>query len=163
MYQFAVYVHILSVICWLGSAVVIAVAIAPALRKPETREAARTILAASAGRLKVLAWVSLGLIVLTGGYLIHVRFGGAIAHSDFWSSSMGHLLGMKLAGITTILALSAWHDFVSGPRAVRLMRESPDGAATRRSRLAARVIGMVNLLIGLILVLCGVFLVRPPG
>ena len=67
---------------------------------------------------------------------------------------------MKLVVVTTILGISVLHDFRVGPRATRLLRESPESAEARRYRNLARAIGRANVLLALVAIALGVLLVR---
>lgn len=147
----ALFIHLLAVICWLGSAMFILIAFVPAMRADATRDAARLLLRSAAGRLRAMGWTALILIFLSGGYLMtpYLRIDG------FWSSPKAHALLGMLGAFVLVVILSGLHDFIYGPRA---SRGEPGDPATEKARKLARIIGMVNLLAGLIAVFCGAML-----
>jgi hypothetical protein len=79
-----------------------------------------------------------------------------------WSGPFGWLLGWKLLVFAVILAASAWHDFIVGPRAVVLWREKPGSPEATRLRKQATQFGRLNLLLALIILALAVMLVRGP-
>lgn len=73
---------------------------------------------------------------------------------------MGHILGLKLLGMTCILLLSVVHDFYIGPKATEVWRRNPNSEEAKIARKQASWIGRINLLLGLLLFALGIILVR---
>ena len=80
--------------------------------------------------------------------------------AQFWAGPFRKLLAVKLIVFSLILASSALHDFVVGPRAVAIWRERPGSAEATRLRRQATQFGRLNLLLALLMVALGVMLVR---
>jgi uncharacterized membrane protein len=156
-------VHVLAAIVWVGSNLVLAIAVVPHLREPALRGPVLALLRAAGPRLSRIGWASLVLLLLTGLYNLHVR--GLLAAAAL-TSATSHAIGVaslvKLGGIAVIFLLNAMHDLVWGPAASNAMERDPRGAdpETARLRTLARVAGRWGTLISLVLVLAGVVFVR---
>jgi len=77
----------------------------------------------------------------------------------WWATPFGRLLAHKLALVVLVLALSAVHDFIVGPRAAALMRDDPGSPGALAWRRAASWMGRVNLLLALAVLAIAVALV----
>lgn len=164
MYQWIVLLHILAAIVWIGGMFFLAAVIVPVLRheRPETRAA---LMAAVGVRFRGAGWVAIAVLLVTGVWNLHNRgfSWGQIARGDIFSATgdFGRILSAKLVLVAIILALSAFHDFILGPRSVRLGQQPGAGSAEReRLRRRASLLGRVNGLLALGIVTLAVFLVR---
>jgi uncharacterized membrane protein len=156
LYLLSIWLHIMAVVTWLGGIVFLSLVLIPALRRPEYRKILPSLVDQTGARFRRIAWLSLGLLVLTGSFnLMYLGFDG----SD-WGSPFGRTLGLKLLLVAGILALSVVHDFVIGPRATALYRENPNAEEARRLWKQAGWIGRLNLLLALLVVALGIMLVR---
>ena len=156
LYLLSVWLHILAVVTWLGGIVFLSLVLVPTLRRPEYRGILAPLVEQTGARFRRIAWLSLGLLVITGGFnLMYLGFEG----SD-WGSPFGRTLGLKLLLVTVILGLSVLHDFIIGPRATALYRENPNAERARRLWKQAGWIGQLNLLLALVVVALGIMLVR---
>ena len=79
------------------------------------------------------------------------------ADARFWPTSLGSALAWKLGAVAVMVAVSAFHDFVAGPRAAREPSGSPAALSARRR---AAWLARVNALVGVILVIAAVRLAR---
>jgi uncharacterized membrane protein len=124
---------------WLGGAIFIATVLVPLART--LGEPARPNLIREAGRrFRVVGWIGLSLIVLSGT-------GNLVLKPWLLSYS---LFQAKLALVAVILALSAIHDFVLGPRA----NFAPDPSLRAWASWVARTalfLGLAVVLLGLTL------------
>ncbi len=156
LYLVSVWLHVLAMAIWLGGIVFLGLVLMPTLRRPEHREIAAPLVDQTGARFRVVAWGSLGLLVLTGGLNLMAR--------DFewadWGTPFGRALGVKLLLFVGIVILSALHDFVIGPRATALRRQDPDSEEARRLWRRAGLLGRVNLILALAVVALGVMLAR---
>jgi uncharacterized membrane protein len=161
LYVFSVFLHILAAIVWIGGALFLVFVLVPVIRRPELRQHAPVLLTLSGKRFKAVGWGTLVVLVITGLINLHCRgMLATMAAPEFWDTSMGQVLALKLVLVTLILTMSVVHDFYVGPKAVQLMREAPDSDQTKRFRAAASWMGRINVLLGLVVVLLGVMLVR---
>lgn len=155
------WLHILAAAAWTGGMMFLILALVPALRTLPDRATALALIRATGHRFKILGWVSLGILILTGFGNLWARGLFPALHScDFWLVGYGKILGIKLALVGITLGISGLHDFLVGPRAVEVMRRNPDAPATKKLRLLASWMGRTNFLLALAIILCGVLLVR---
>lgn len=163
LYLLSVSVHVLAAIVWVGSNLVLAIAVVPHLREPSLRGPVLALLRAAGPRLSRIGWTSLALLLGTGLYNLHVRgLLTAAALTTATATAVGVASLVKLVGIAVIVLLNAMHDLVWGPAAAEAMERDPRGTApeTARLRTLARVAGRWGTLISLVLVLAGVVIVR---
>ena len=161
-YVASVSLHILAACVWIGGMVFLAAAVLPVLRRPPFQAVAVPLIHAVALRFRWIAWGTLGLLVATGMANLHFRgFGwAALGGGTVWRSGFGHVLGIKLALVALILAISAWHDLVVGPEFTRAALAAPGVPRTRRLRRGAAWIGRLMLVLSIGVVALGVMLVR---
>lgn len=162
MHQLFVWLHILAAAVWLGGMVFLALVLVPVVRRPEYREHASRLVHLTGLRFRVVGWVCLGVLAVTGFVNLSYRGIGwaALSNAGFWASPFGTLLGWKLLIVAVVLALSAYHDFRIGPRATVAGQADPRSTAALRLRRRASWMGRLNLLLALAAVALGVLLVR---
>lgn len=139
-------VHILSAAVWVGGTVfLVAVAVPFARTFPPQR---RTEVAAAIGRrFRPVAWTALAGLVASGLYTMQ-RF-GLFSGTRLTAPGYGTMLLVKLAFVVVLIALSALHDFVLGPRA----EVAHNGGRRGLLLTLARINGVLTLVIPVIGVL----------
>ncbi len=161
LYLVSVWLHVLAATLWLGGMLFLVITVVPVLRRMERAQAA-ALMHSVGVRFRAAGWGCFALLLLTGTFNLWVR--GVrwehLARAEFWDSPLGRPLGVKLAAFGVVLALSAWHDFVLGPRATGVAQQDPSSAESLRLRRQASLIGRANVLLALVLVACGVVIVR---
>ena len=135
------WVHVLSVIIWVGGMLFIALILVPTVRALGDAPLRARLIRDSGRRFRAVAWVALGVLILTG--LLNLWFQPSLLHSARFHGKLG------LVGLTLILA--AFHDFVLGPRA-NLPGADPS------VRLRASWVARLNVLVALAIVLLGLSL-----
>ena len=162
LYLASVTVHILAAALWAGGMLFLVLVIVPLLRTPVLRERAVGLLAALGLRFRSVGWWS--LVVLLGTGTVNAAFRApspdALLGAAWWGTPFGRLLAQKLVLVTAILALSAVHDFVVGPRASALLAAAPGSPRAVRWQHAARWMGRVNLLLAIAVIAMAVALAR---
>ncbi len=160
LYFASVTLHVLAAIVWIGGIVFFALVGAPVVRKIESAELKRALFHEIGIRFRIVGWVSVLTLLVTGAFNLHwlgLLNVNAMGSAAFWSTPYGRALGEKLAAVTLMLALSAWHDFSLGPRALALEPGSDEAVRTRRKAVwVARVTGIL----GLVVVVAAVRLAR---
>jgi uncharacterized membrane protein len=134
---------VIAAVTWIGGMLFIALVLVPAARRLED-PALRTRLVHDVGlRFRTIGWVAIGVLVVTG--LLNLWM-----HPVLLSSSRFH---WKVGLVVLALILSAFHDFVLGPRA---------GApgADPSARVRASWIARINVLVVLAIVALGLSLFR---
>ena len=162
LYLLSVWLHILAAITWIGGTLFLVLVLVPATRLPEYRGIAPRLIQWTGARFRLISWICLGLLILSGTFNLAYRgFGWADVWSGrLWQGPFGRTLGIKLLLVAVILVFSALHDFVIGPRARTMWQTNPGDPETLRLRRQAGWIGRINLLLALIVVALAVALVR---
>jgi copper resistance protein D len=158
LYQLSVSIHLLAAIVWLGGMLFLAMVGAPLIRTLEQPALRQRLFRDIGVRFRTVGWAAIAVLVVTGITNLWARgVLGLLATPSFWSTDFGRNLTWKLAAVTTMLTISAIHDFIEGPRASRLDPRSEEALAhRRRSAMLARI----NALVGVLLVFVAVRLVR---
>ena len=135
------YVHVLAAVTWLGGMLFIALVLVPVARRlPDA--ALRSRLVGDLGtRFRTVGWIAIGLLVATGLGNLWLR------PELLWTARFQAKAGLVILAVV----LSAFHDFVLGPRAGR---PGADPAARLRASWVARV----NVLVVLAIVALGLAL-----
>lgn len=147
MYQALLLVHLLAAMLWVGGLWFVVLVVAPATRQLPPAERA-ALFAAVGRRFRVVGWVALGLLVLTGlglaGYRgVYVR----LASRVYPDGTFDTLLLAKVVAVALMLGASALHDFKQGPAVARL-RGAPDARRARRGAAwLARLTGLLALVV----------------
>ena len=160
-YYVNVTIHVLAAMLWLGGMFFFGIVGAPALRAIEPPPLRQKLFRELGTRFRRVGWAAIGVLVVTG--VINLQYRGWLHWHDvlgsptFWRTGVGHALAAKLTAVVLMLAISAIHDFVHGPRAGRAAPGSPD-AVTWRKRAA--LLARINALVGVLLVAAAVRLAR---
>lgn len=143
LYWLNVTLHVLAAFVWLGGMLFLALVGAPVLRAVEPAALRAELFQRIGKRFRAVGWFAIAILLVTG--VGNLAFRGllsadALGSGAFWSGRYGTTLGWKLALVAAMVAISAVHDFVDGPRASRLAPGTPAALrARRRSMWLARV------------------------
>lgn len=161
IYQSSVYIHILSAMVWVGGMLFLSLVAVPVARRLPPAERAH-LLDAVGRRFRAVGWTCVALLIATGiinssyrGVTWGNLFSGAILDTTF-----GQIYCLKLTAVAAMLALTAYHDFVLGPRTTRSLAQAGTEAIPRSHRLASRLLAVFALLLALIIVALASMLVR---
>lgn len=135
------FVHLLAVVTWVGGMLFIALVLVPITRRLEDVALRARLVQATGRRFRTVGWIALGLIVATG-------LGNLALRPELLRAPRFHA---KAGLVVLALALSAFHDFVLGPRAGR---PGTDPSA----RVQASWIARLNVLVALAIVALGLAL-----
>jgi uncharacterized membrane protein len=138
---FVRWVHVLSAITWVGGMLFIALVLVPTVRGLGDGTLRARLIQDSGQRFRVVAWIALGVLVFTG--LLNLWLQPVLLRSPRFHGKLG------LVGLTLIL--SAFHDFVLGPRAGL-------AGADPSARVRASWVARLNVLVALVIVLLGLSL-----
>lgn len=160
LYLLNVTLHVLAAMLWLGGMFFFALVGAPVLRRLDPPSLRARLFGELGLAFRRVGWIAIGVLLVTG--VLNLAFSGLLtsgrlAGGAFWTSPYGRALAWKLAAVATMLAVSATHDFVHGPRAGRLEPGSP---AAQRARTRASWLARLNAVVGLLLVYFAVRLAR---
>jgi putative copper resistance protein D len=162
LYLTCVWLHIMAAVIWVGGTIFFALVLVPAIRQPEFSAVAAGMVRWTALRFRWVGWLCFLVFIFTGS--INLAFRGLtwndLSSAIFWRGSFGSVLTLKLLTFAAILAISAIHDFVIGPRAAAAWEKDARSAASARLRRQAVRIARLNLLLALIAIILGTMLVR---
>lgn len=161
-YVVSVWLHIVAATLWVGGMLFLVLVVVPALKTLPDRRLAVLLIRETGRRFRTVGWAALGVLTATGITNLLARGVGwtLLTSAGFWKTPFGSVLAFKLGTVLAILALSATHDFLIGPRASEALRVNPEDPAALRLRALATWFGRFNLLLALVVVACGVMLVR---
>lgn len=162
MYQIIVYLHIISAITWLGGMLFLAMVMVPLARRDAGGGFAT--LRQAAQKFVPIAWASMAVLAVTGGYLAWTQWG--VRPATFFGGE-GHFLQflqMKTGLFLIVILLSLAHDFWLGPMMLdRLDAARAAGAKlpSGPARLFVQWAARINLLLVLAAVGLAVWMTRP--
>lgn len=154
----SVVLHLLAALVWLGGMLFLGVVGAPVLRSVEPPALRQRLFAELGARFRTVGWIAVATLVATG--LANLHFRGWLSAMDeraFWFTVTGRALAFKLAAVAVMLAASAMHDFVLGPRASGAGPGTPEAL---RLRSRAALLARANAFVGILLVIAAARLAR---
>lgn len=161
LYLVSVWLHVLAATAWLGGMFFLMLVVLPWLRRGDRATAAK-LLAETGVRYRAVGWACFAVVLVTGTFNLWVR--GVRLHDfasgEWLASSFGRTVLLKLGAFTAVVAISAVHDFVVGPRAAAELTRAPDSPRAHALRRQASLLGRVTFLLALLLVALGVVVVR---
>lgn len=161
LYYANITIHVLAATFWLGGMFFLGIVGAPVLRAVEPPALRQRLFQQLGLRARSAGWWAIGTLLVTGTINLHYKgwlhWDGVLGSARFWGTSTGRVLALKLIAVTTMVVVSATHDFVLGPRAGRATAGSPQAFAMRRQ---AALLARVNALIGVLIVIAAVRLAR---
>ena len=162
LYLLSVWLHILAASVWIGGIVFLIVVLVPVSRKPDYRNVASSLIQGTGIRFRMVGWICLSVLILSGSFNLYYRGLGLAGFFRGLSGggSFGTVLTIKLLLVSIILLISAIHDFLIGPQAMRLWQSDPASPEALRLRKLASLIGRANLILALLAVALGIVLVR---
>ncbi|MBI4297454.1 MAG: CopD family protein [Chloroflexi bacterium] len=166
MYQLAVYIHLLAAVVWLGGMLFLAVVLVPVTRSIQHPPGTGArILGAAARRFRIVAWVAILTLGVTGLWLLLQR-GVSLSAIFTGAGWFIQVLRLKTGLFLAIVVLSALHDFILGPQLARRLEELGRSASSDphvlRKRKMVSWLARVNLALTLGAVALAVLLLRRP-
>jgi uncharacterized membrane protein len=169
-YQLSVLLHIISAVIWVGGMFFLALVVVPVARRLPPAE--RAVLFGSVGRrFRTVGWTCIAILLVTG--VVNMSYRGVTLDNLFtaalWSSQFGSTLAWKLAVVVILLSISVVHDFVLGPRSVRMLERVGHGTPTEqrehartveRLRRLASMLGRIEGILALLVIALAIMLVR---
>ncbi len=161
-YNLVVLIHVLAAIIWLGGMFFIAIVMVPVLRMLEPPQIRIEVLSSTARRFRVVSWIAI-IVILVTGVLNAINRGvtlQAISTGELFSTYFGKILALKLTLVFAMLVLSAIHDFILGPRLIELLSSSSPGSFQKlqKNRRYVSWLARINALFGILVVACAVML-----
>lgn len=154
-------IHLLAAMTWIGGMLFLSLVAAPTFRGLEPSLRAR--LFTSVGRqFRWVGWASIAVLVSTG-FMNLLHYGVSphdVLTSSFWGTQFGTRLAFKLVLVTAMLALTAIHDFILGPRSTALSAGGADPARAGSYRRRVSWLARFSLVLAVLVVWVSVGLSR---
>ena len=151
------WIHLLAAATWVGSQVFMFAAVVPALRAMGDEAARYRAVVVLNRRFAWLGWGALAILVLTG-------INNAIREDDVFDFDVryGWIFVAKLVLVAVVIALTAIHSYVLGPRLMAL-QEGGQARAAELSRMRRQSIQLsaVNLLASVVILFLVALLQNP--
>ena len=143
------WLHIVAATVWLGPQIFMFVVTVPAVRIIADRETRIQVLRVVTTRFGWLAWSAMVVLVLTG-------ISNVFDHEDESGTSVlnfdlrySWIFFTKMALVGLMIALTALHSFVVGPRQMALAEQEEESKEAARLRRSGIILSSVNLLAAL--------------
>ena len=150
-----IWLHVLGVVIWIGGLAWQAHVLAPMARRGEAR-----LFAAAARRARLVTWIAVAVVALTGFYNV-TRLGSV---AQVMESGAGLALAGKFMLVLAAVAIAAQRDFAHVPRLVRATApgaiDADDPASILRS---IAWLDRLTLVLALAIVYLGLFVSRAKG
>jgi copper resistance protein D len=161
LYLLSVWLHILAATAWIGAMFFLMFVVVPWMRSGNLA-AGSSFLRATGPRLRTVGWVCFAILLFTGTFNLWMRgiHPGDLASPAFLATSYGKVVAAKLLVFALVVAISARHDFVIGPRATVAIEQDPHSAESGSLRRRASLHGRANAVLALVLVALAVMIVR---
>lgn len=161
LYLLSVWLHVMAATIWIGGLFFLMLIVVPWLRSGSSTEPAR-LLRETAGRFRSVAWACFATLLVTGTFNLWMRgvTPANFASVDWLTSPFGSVVLAKLVVFLLLVALSARHDFVVGPKAALAIQQAPQSPEAARLRREASLHGRINAVLALLLVALAVMIVR---
>jgi uncharacterized membrane protein len=150
------WLHILGVAVWVGPQFFLFIAAVPAVRQVEDMAVRARVMRTITTRFGWMAWVALGVIVLSG--ISNLFQTGDEA--DLWDTELRwfSVFSTKMVLVGIMVALTAFHSFVLGPRQLDMLERGETGEEALRLRRATMALSGVVLLTSIIVIFLGALL-----
>ena len=145
-----IWLHIVAATVWVGPQFFMFIVMVPAVRAITDRETRLRVLRLVTTRFAWLAWSAMVILVLTGisNVFDHEDESGISVLNFDWRYSWIFFTKMALVGL--MIALTALHSFVVGPRQMALAeQEEEDSEEASRLRRSGIILSAVNLVAAL--------------
>ena len=161
-----IFLHLTGVAVWVGSQVLTAAAVAPALRRVPDAAARLEAMQTFTRLFGFTAWIAMLVIVGTGGIMVGERIDQVDAiFGGFYEARWGWIFSAKMTLWVVMIGLIGLHSFIVGPRLLdanrRLIAATQDGAEgadeaeVHRLRRLSMALSLSGLLVSLVVLAAG--------
>jgi uncharacterized membrane protein len=149
------WVHLLSVIIWIGGSLFLVLVLLPITRQAMTPQESISFHQKVGKRFQVIVWICVGILLMSG--IFNVLNRGAFTGYVF-SDSYFKILAVKMFFFFILLGLMALHSFVLVPRMASLAEKGAAPEELGRIRKKSVMVSAASLLIGLFILFLGLML-----
>lgn len=153
----AISVHLLAAVVWIGGMVFLSSVLAPLVWSGNPTVEHVALFRRAARRFRILVWISIGAIFVTGPLLLHERQ-LLLTVPTGWPA----VVQIKIGLVCLLLLLTAAHDLFFGPRGNRL-RAISETRSTHGNDLLMKIshwVPRLALIVGIVVLLAAVVLAR---
>ncbi len=152
-----VWIHLTAATFWVGGMLFLSLVAVPLLKKVPDPASAQREFIKLARRFRMLAWVALSLLLVTGSILLpnYVSFSEALVA---WPPAVL----IKLTLVVSLIVVSVAHDQIIGPK-VRTLKYKPIAELAKAEKLLLRIsplLARLTLVLGLAILFAAVSMVR---
>jgi putative copper export protein len=155
LYVLSVFTHIVSACIWLGGMLFLILAFIPGIKNHPDKV---DLIANVSLKFRTVGTVALILLLITGLYQLEFR--GVQWNIDFFMTTFGKIVALKLLIFIGIILISIVHDYFLGSKAIEAWKKDPEHAETIRLRNSSRMMGRISFLFAILAVFLGVLLSR---
>ena len=149
------WLHIVAAPIWVGPQVFLFAAAIPAIRTVEDAQARARAMRVLTSRFGYLAWGAMLVLVITGIANLYERDEGI----DFlFERNFGIIFQVKMSLVIAVIALTALHSLVIGPRMMRAQESATDEAQLAPARRFSIIVSAAGLILSLGILFCGALL-----
>lgn len=145
------WLHILAAAVWIGPQFLLFLAAVPAIRTVEDAQSRAQAMRVLTTRFGYLAWGAMVVLIITG---IGNVFELDADLDELFDRNWGTIFEVKMALVIVVIALTALHSFLIGPRLMRMQESAADEAQIAAARRASMAVSGVALLLSLGVLFC---------
>ncbi len=149
------WLHILAATIWVGPQFMLFIAAVPAIRTVEDAQARARAMRVLTTRFGWLAWGAMAVLIITG---IGNLYEHDVPIDVLFERNFGVIFQVKMTLLIIVIALTALHSFVIGPRVARLQETAASEAEVASARRLSMLVSGVALLVSLGILFCGALL-----
>lgn len=153
----AISLHLLAAVVWIGGMVFLSAVLAPLVRSGHATVEHVALFRSAARRFRILVWISIGTILVTGPVLLSER-DLFLTVPTIWPL----VLRIKIGLVCLLLLLTVAHDLLLGPR-MNNTRGRPETVRTTIDYLVfktSRWVPRLALIVGILVLLAAIVLAR---
>ena len=157
MYIFLSWIHLTAAMFWVGGMLFLSLVAVPTLKGSVDPVQAQGWFIALARRFRTFVWVTIGILIFSGLWLLPQHLQGFLPFSG-WPT----LVIVKLMLVFLLIVTSVVHDRIIGPK-VRGIKQKVKTEWTSADHVIVKFapwVGRITMILGLAIVLVGAILVR---
>ena len=149
------WIHVIAATIWVGPQFFLFMAAVPALRTIEDAQVRAKAMRVLTSRFGYLAWGAMLVLVITGIANLYERDESV----DFlFDRNFGIIFQVKMTLVIAVVAMTALHSFVIGPRMMKAQESATDESQLASVRRLSIIISAAGLIASLAILFCGILL-----
>ncbi len=149
------WIHVIAATIWVGPQIFLFVAAVPAIRTVEDAQARARAMRVLTTRFGYLAWGAMLVLVITGIGNLYERDESV---EFLFDRNFGIIFQVKMTLVIAVVAMTALHSFVIGPRMMKAQESATEEAKLAPARRLSIIVSAAGLIASLAILFCGVLL-----